>query len=85
MNLGQYTWWNNPYPPDPGDNDPYGFIPQCVHCDDAGCDRCCPTEPVTMQDLEHIEEEMAEERSREERLQLENEAMAEHFRRYPNG
>ncbi len=71
----------------PWDNDPHGFQPKCVHCDDRGCDRCCPTKPVTLEDFEREqqEEEMAAERAREERRQLENEAMAEHFRKYPNG
>lgn len=36
-------------------NDPYGFIPKCVHCDDAGCERCCPTEPVTLSDLDMMD------------------------------
>ncbi len=69
----------------PWDNDPHGFQPKCIHCDDQGCDRCCPTEPLTMQDLERIEEEQRAEIKREEIRHLENEAMAEHFRKYPNG
>lgn len=69
------------------DTDPYGFQPKCVHCDDQGCDRCCETAPATLEDFEREqqEEEMAAERARDERRTLENEVMAEHFRKYPNG
>lgn len=66
-------------------DDPYFYEPKCVHCDDAGCDRCCETQPVTLQDLEQIEEEQRAEIEREERRRLENEAMAEHFRKHPHG
>jgi len=40
------------------DNDPCGFIPECVHCDDAGCPECCELQPVTLHDLEEIQAEM---------------------------
>ena len=50
LNMGPYTWWNNPYPND----DPYGFVPECPHCDDSGCPECCETCPIEMEDLEEM-------------------------------
>ena len=38
--------------------DPPFTQPKCG-CDDAGCDRCCDTEPLTLDDLELIDEEIA--------------------------
>lgn len=36
------------------DNNPHPPAPDCIHCDDAGCDRCCETEHVTLEDIEHL-------------------------------
>lgn len=38
----------------PHPNDPHGFTPQCTACDDNGCDLCCPTIPVTLEDLDDM-------------------------------
>ena len=32
--------------------------PKCFACDDEGCPECCETEPVTLADLEEIQEAM---------------------------
>lgn len=56
MGLGQYTWWNNPYPA-ADDFDDQGFF--CTACDDAGCLECCPPEPITLDDLITIDAEIA--------------------------
>lgn len=47
------TWWNGP--PSKWDDDPYYFEPACVHCDDAGCPKCCEMFPVTLDDLVEIQ------------------------------
>lgn len=46
MSLGRYT------------DDPYYFQPECVHCDDAGCPECCETQPITLDDLDDIAEQI---------------------------
>lgn len=33
--------------------------PECPHCDDAGCPRCCDLEPVTLDDLMTMDEALA--------------------------
>lgn len=57
MSLGQYTWWNNPYPPSDAFDSWDGI--QCIHCDDVGCPACCPPEPITLYDLKKIDAEIA--------------------------
>jgi Fe-S-cluster-containing hydrogenase component 2 len=61
------TFNTGAYPPgcsqrdvDMAAQDPYGFVPHCSHCDDEGCLECCPEEPVTLDDLDQIDAEIAE-------------------------
>lgn len=33
---------------------------ECSRCEDEGCEECCPSEGITLDDIENIEFEMAE-------------------------
>lgn len=46
-------WWNEPFLSD----EEYPF--ECERCEDQGCFECCPPEPVTLDDIITIDDDIA--------------------------
>lgn len=47
-----YDTWKLASPPG------YDYQPDCSACDDMGCPECCPLEPITLDDLDEIDEQI---------------------------